>query len=105
MLLRNKDRESLISIFSQIDIPFEVWAYGSRVNGTAHDGSDLDLVLRSKNGKEIPFDIFMVLKDKIKHSNIPIIVELFEWSRLPESFHKNIEARYEVLYRNEVSTD
>ncbi|MBC7389059.1 MAG: nucleotidyltransferase domain-containing protein [Opitutaceae bacterium] len=105
MLLRNKDRESLISIFSQIDMPFEVWAYGSRVNGTAHDGSDLDLVLRSKNGKEIPFDIFMVLKDKIQQSNIPIIVELFEWSRLPESFHKNIEARHEVLYRSQVSSD
>ena len=24
----------------------EVWAYGSRVNGRSHDGSDLDLVLR-----------------------------------------------------------
>ncbi|MCY3777616.1 MAG: nucleotidyltransferase domain-containing protein, partial [Candidatus Aminicenantes bacterium] len=25
----------------------EVWAYGSRVNGQSHEGSDLDLVLRS----------------------------------------------------------
>lgn len=25
----------------------EVWAYGSRVNGESHEGSDLDLVLRS----------------------------------------------------------
>ena len=24
----------------------EVWAYGSRVNGRSHDGSDLDLALR-----------------------------------------------------------
>ena len=24
----------------------EVWAYGSRVDGRSHDGSDLDLVLR-----------------------------------------------------------
>lgn len=25
----------------------EVWAYGSRISGRSHDGSDLDLVLRS----------------------------------------------------------
>ena len=34
----------------------EVWAYGSRVNGRSHDGSDLDLVLRGPGLKEIPID-------------------------------------------------
>ena len=28
----------------------EVWAYGSRVNGQSHDGSDLDLVLHGPAG-------------------------------------------------------
>lgn len=33
----------------------EVWAYGSRVNGGAHEGSDLDLVLRAcKQTKKAP---------------------------------------------------
>ena len=32
----------------------EVWAYGSRVNGRSHDGSDLDLVLRGPGLHEIP---------------------------------------------------
>ncbi len=27
----------------------EVWGYGSRVNGSAHEASDLDLVLRTSN--------------------------------------------------------
>ena len=31
----------------------EVWAYGSRVNGRSHDGSDLDLVLRGPKLAEI----------------------------------------------------
>ena len=33
----------------------EVWAYGSRVLGTAHEGSDLDLVLRHPDdlGKDV----------------------------------------------------
>ncbi|MFN5236631.1 MAG: nucleotidyltransferase domain-containing protein [Bacteroidota bacterium] len=47
MLLRDKDREKLITIFSGVDTAFEVWAYGSRVNGDAHEGSDLDLVIRT----------------------------------------------------------
>ncbi|WP_262895596.1 hypothetical protein [Pedobacter segetis] len=29
-----------------------------------------------------------------------IVVHLFDWARLPESFHKNIEAQHEVLYEN-----
>ncbi len=32
----------------------EVWAYGSRINGRAHDGSDLDLVLRAPRLQPIP---------------------------------------------------
>lgn len=32
----------------------EVWAYGSRVSGRGHDGSDLDLVLRGPGLEEIP---------------------------------------------------
>ena len=38
----------LLEALLQKHVPnVEVWAYGSRVNGTAHEASDLDLVLRS----------------------------------------------------------
>lgn len=47
MLLRDKDRRTLCEIFETSPLPIEVWAYGSRVNGTAHDASDLDLVVRT----------------------------------------------------------
>lgn len=100
MLLRDKDRDRLIAIFNSTDYPMEVWAYGSRVTGTAHDGSDLDLVILDRNLKEIPIDVFISLKEKIRESNIPILVDLFDWARLPESFHYNIEADHEVLFRN-----
>ena len=100
MLLRNKDKERLLAIFSIPELPFEVWAYGSRVNGEAHDGSDLDLVIRSHNLKKLPIDVLLDLKDKIQQSNIPIVVELFDWTRLPQSFQRNIEAQHEVLYSN-----
>ena len=100
MIIRNKDRESLHAIFSSVNLPFEVWAYGSRVSGEAHDGSDLDIVIRCQNLQKMPIEIFQQLKDKIKYSNIPIVVDLFEWTRLPDSFHKNIEAQHEVFFSN-----
>lgn len=100
MLLREKDKRALLDIFSSSDTPMEVWAYGSRVSGAAHEGSDLDLVVRYKNLEKIPIDELMTLKEDIKHSNVAIVVELFDWARLPESFHRNIEAEYEVLFSN-----
>jgi uncharacterized protein len=100
MLLRNKDKEKLIAIFSVLDLKFEVWAYGSRVNGDAHEGSDLDLAIRNHHLQKIPIDVYIDLKDKIQQSTIPIVVELFDWARLPQSFQRNIEARHEVLFSN-----
>lgn len=90
----------MTSIFSELTIPVEVWAYGSRVTGEAHEGSDLDLVMRTETLDRVPIDIFLDMKEKILVSRIPIIVELFDWARLPDSFHKNIEANHEVLFSN-----
>ena len=101
MLIRDKDKEILLQIFSSSKFPFEVWAYGSRVNGDAHEGSDLDLVIRSENMKPIPFEILNSFRDEIRESRIPILVELRDWAVLPESFHKNIEQKYEVIFENQ----
>lgn len=98
MFLRKKDKESLITIFEDSGIPIDVWAYGSRVTGGAHDGSDLDLVLRTPDLNALPYDQFFALRERITKSNIPILVELHDWARLPERFHQNILRKYEVLY-------
>ena len=100
MLIRDKDKQTLLRIFEGISIPVEVWAYGSRVNGTAHSGSDLDLVIRSKNLAPIPVSIYAGLCEQIRDSNIPILVELRDWAYLPESFHANIERQFESLFDN-----
>jgi uncharacterized protein len=98
MLLKSKYKQILLDIFSGLTVSVEVWAYGSRVKGTAHEGSDLDLVLITKDRKKLPINILNELKEKIRDSNIPILVELFDWERLPETFHKNIEACHEVFF-------
>lgn len=104
MILRPKDKDLLIRIFRQVEEPFEVWAFGSRVNGDAHEGSDLDLVIRSKDLQKLPLEVYMDLKNRIRESNIPIVVELLDWGRIPENFKMIIEQKYEVLLGLETDT-
>ena len=77
-----------------------VWAYGSRVNGESHDASDLDLVLRGPDLKRIPGGQLADLNEALEDSNVPIIVQIHDWARLPESFHREIERAYVVLVEN-----
>ncbi|MCC6550284.1 MAG: nucleotidyltransferase domain-containing protein [Ignavibacteriaceae bacterium] len=102
MLLREKDKHSLAAIFSNISGKFEVWAYGSRVTGEAHDGSDLDLVLRYEDLQPLPNEIMNRLREQIRESNIPILVEIRDLAKIPESFRKNILEKHEVLYRSRI---
>jgi len=98
MLLRDNDRTRLLAIFETCPLPIEVWAYGSRVKGTAHDGSDLDLVVRTEHLQRLPMELYVELCDKIRESNVSILVELRDWTMLPSSFHDSILRNYEVLY-------
>lgn len=101
MLIREKDKTYLLQLFSSIQLPVEVWAYGSRVNGTAHAGSDLDLVVRTEQLNALPKGVLNYLRDDIQNSNIPILVELRDLAMLPKSFHDNILQCHEVLFKSE----
>ncbi len=101
MLIREKDRLTLISIFeTYFTTPIQVLAYGSRVHGDAHEGSDLDLVVRSLVGSRAYIDQLYDAIDAIQDSTIPILVELRAWDYLPESFKTEILKNYEVLYNS-----
>jgi uncharacterized protein len=54
MLLKEPYKISRIKILESVNYPFEIWAYGSSVNGTAHDGRDLDLVIRTPDLSCLP---------------------------------------------------
>jgi uncharacterized protein len=98
MILREKDKKTLIGIFSSVDYPMDILAYGSRVNGDAHSGSDLDLAVRGKNSQSLPVDVFSNLFKKIQDSNIPILVDIKDFYSLPSKFRENIESKCEVFY-------
>lgn len=95
--LKARHRRMLEEILREHVPGVEVWAYGSRVSGHSHDGSDLDLVLRGPDLEEIPIGQLVALEEALRLSTIPFLVEARDWARLPESFQREIERDYFIL--------
>ena len=95
--LQPKHRRILEALLREHLPDVEVWAYGSRVNGRSHDGSDLDLVLRGPGLAEIPTGQLGDFEDAVRESSIPFLVEARDWTRLPERFHREIKQNYAIL--------
>ncbi len=72
----------------------EVWAYGSRIKGEAHDGSDLDLVVKNFHSESANLP---ELRTLLKDSKIPFLIDVNEFDKLPKSFQKEIEKDYVVI--------
>lgn len=72
----------------------QVWAYGSRVTGQAHEGSDLDIVLRNPANLAAETPGSADLLEALHDSDLPMLVDLHDWAHLPETFHRNIERDY-----------
>ena len=95
--LSDRHRRTLKALFNEHLPGVEVWAYGSRVNGGSHDGSDLDLVLRGPELEEIPAGRLAEFEEAVRKSTIPFPVEARDWTRLPDWFHQDIETEHVVL--------
>ena len=95
--LSPRHREKIEALLHEHLPDVEVWAYGSRVNGRSHDGSDLDLVLRGPKLAEIDASRLAEFTEALQDSTIPFLVEARDWARLPESFHREIEREHVVL--------
>jgi len=99
MLIREKDKLKIQYLAGKIfSKPLQILAYGSRVNGEAHDTSDLDLVIVSKDQTPIDIDEFGRFKDSLINSNIPILIQVMDWNRMPSSFKHNILLNNEELF-------
>lgn len=93
--IKQKHLEKIISIFDKNCPKAEVWAYGSRVNGDAHDGSDLDLIVKNLSQCNISLND---LKNIIKESNIPFLVDIADFENIPDSFIEIINKNYIMIY-------
>ncbi len=95
--LATRHRRILTTLLREHLPEAEVWAYGSRVNGRSHEGSDLDLVLRGPELKELPIARLVDFEEAVRESTIPILIEARDWARIPKRFHKEIEREHVVL--------
>jgi predicted nucleotidyltransferase len=62
----------------------EVWAFGSRVRGTAKPFSDLDLAVLGD--EPLPIDTLAALNEAFGESDLPWKVDVVDWARTESSF-------------------
>ncbi len=85
----------LLGVILNIIPNVQVLAYGSRIQGRSHSGSDLDLALRA----DVALDAsqMALLMRQIDALNLPFVVDLRDWVALPASFQSEILKSHVVL--------
>ncbi|HBA69489.1 MAG TPA: hypothetical protein DCZ40_09055 [Lachnospiraceae bacterium] len=93
--IKEKYLHEMIKIFNEYCPKAEIWAYGSRIGNDSHSGSDLDLAVNSfhDNTKTI-----YELRELLNDSNIPFLVDIHEFDKLPEHFRKEILKNYISIF-------
>jgi uncharacterized protein len=72
--------------------PFaQVWAFGSRVTGTAKKFSDLDLAIDA--GRDLSFLEMANLREEFQESDLPMSVDLVDLHMVQPAFHKLVKAQ------------
>lgn len=80
----------------QKNVPqFEVWAFGSRVKGSARPYSDLDLAIIS----QAPLDFLTLanLSEDFSRSDLPWKVDIVDWATTSNNFREIICEQYQVI--------
>ena len=67
----------------------EVWAFGSRVKGTAREFSDLDLAVLGD--ERMSLGVVAGLREAFQESGLPFKVDIVDWAATDERFRKIIE--------------
>ena len=81
----------------------QVLAFGSRVSGTARKFSDLDLAIVSST----PLDWCLLgkVRDAFEDSDLPICVDLVDWSQADAGFKTMVERQGMVVLRHNGQSD
>ena len=69
----------------------KVWVFGSRVNWTTKDSSDLDLALESMS--HLGHKVLGTLKYAFEDSSLPYTVDLVDFNRIGDSFKQIVESQ------------
>jgi type I restriction enzyme S subunit len=82
-------------ILQQHVADYEVWAFGSRVKGTAKPYSDLDLAIITDS--PLPLEVSARLSEAFSESDLPWKVDVVDWSSISEAFKAVIKKHYVVV--------
>ena len=93
--LKLSELEIVHSILTCLVPDLEVWAFGSRVRGTAREFSDLDIVLITDS--VLPLAVKADLVTAFSQSDLPFKVDIVDWSVADAGFRKIIEQQRVVL--------
>jgi uncharacterized protein len=78
------------------EIPnYVVWCFGSRVDGSAKEFSDLDLVIVEK--EIIDWRLIEKLKDAFSSSDLSFQVDVLDWQSISDEFRSIIKKKYVVI--------
>jgi predicted nucleotidyltransferase len=74
-----------------------VYVYGSRVKGTAHKFSDVDLAIESEN----PLDghLLPMLCNAFAESDLPYAVDVVDLAHVTPIFRANVDRRRELIFQ------
>ena len=92
--MTSQAHETLLNLLEQYLPNTTIWAYGSRVKGSARPYSDLDLVAFTSEEQRIKV---ADLIEALEESDLPFRVDLQVWDEIPSTFHKEIERKYVTL--------
>ncbi len=76
---------------------FDVFAFGSRVSGTAKPYSDLDLTIMTTS--PLPLSQLARLKEAFSESDLPMKVDIVDWSTLSDDFREIIKQSQEIIQK------
>lgn len=89
-------RSQLYALCAQYLAGCEVLAYGSRMSGNSHAGSDLDIVIKSTDEQSAArIDGF---RNALRDSNLPMLIDVLDWQYIPETFQARIMGHAQRFY-------
>ena len=90
--------QTLLAMLAQYVPQVQIWAFGSRVKGTARASSDLDLVLFAEDADKPQLAL---LREALEESQLPFAVDTLVWKDISPEFQTHIASNFIELQKTE----
>ncbi len=82
---------------------YDVWAFGSRTQGTARRYSDLDLAIITET--PLSFEVSGSMCEDFSESDLPFRVDILDWALTTESFRAIVERDKVVVQQRRLAEE